>query len=88
MSKIQKLTASQKRAKKQAKAERQKKYEWIFIRGKQVRVRKPDTIEGMDPDEYILRNADPIWLHQNQMWEYSDTEQNEKQSMEIIWPID
>jgi hypothetical protein len=24
----------------------------------------------MDPDEFIRRNADPIWLHQNEMWEY------------------
>jgi len=21
-------------------------------------------------DEFIRRNADPIWLHQNEMWEY------------------
>jgi hypothetical protein len=24
----------------------------------------------MDVDEFIRRNADPIWLHQNEMWEY------------------
>jgi hypothetical protein len=23
----------------------------------------------MDVDEFILRTADPIWLHQNEMWE-------------------
>jgi hypothetical protein len=23
----------------------------------------------MDVDEFIRRNADPIWLHQNEMWE-------------------
>jgi len=23
-------------------------------------------------DEFIRRNADPIWLHQNEMWEYME----------------
>jgi len=27
-------------------------------------------IDGMDIDEDIQKNADPIWLHQNEMWEY------------------
>jgi len=75
MTKVKKkLTAAQKRAKKAAKAERQKKYMWIFINGKQVRVKKPPTIDGMDVDEFIERNADPIWLHQNEMWECIHTE--------------
>jgi Uma2 family endonuclease len=34
------------------------------------RVRRAPTIEGMDVDEFIRRNADPIWLHQNELWEY------------------
>jgi len=70
-----KLTAAQKRARKAAKAERQKKYEWIFINGKQVRVKRPPMIDGMTPDEFIERNADPIWLHQNEMWEYIKTDE-------------
>lgn len=41
----------------------------IFIGGKQKRVKRPPTVEGMDVDEFIRRNADPIWLHQNEMWE-------------------
>lgn len=69
-----KLTATQKRAKKQAKAERQKKYMWVFRNGKQVRIKRPPTIEGMSVDEFILHNADPIWLHQNEMWEHIETE--------------
>lgn len=28
--------------------------------------------------EFIRRNADPIWLHRNGMWEYSEVEQSEK----------
>lgn len=75
MAKVKKkLTARQKRAKKQAKAERQKKYMWVFRNGKQVRIKKPSTIEGMSVDEFILHNADPIWLHQNEMWENIETE--------------
>ncbi|MFG0267199.1 MAG: hypothetical protein ACF8AM_18925 [Rhodopirellula sp. JB055] len=65
-----KLTAAEKRAKK----ERKKKYQWIFINGKQVRVKRPPTIDGLPVDEFILRNADPIWLHQNGMWEYIQPE--------------
>ena len=71
-----KLTTAQKRARKAAKAERQKKYKWIFINGKQVRVKRPATIDGMSVDEFIRNNADPIWLHQNEMWEYVETDEN------------
>ena len=77
MAKVKKkLTAAQKRARKKAKAERQKKYRWVFMNGKQVRVERPPTIEGMDADEYIRQNADPIWLHQNEMWEYMQTDED------------
>ena len=27
-------------------------------------------IESIDAVEYIQQNADPLWLHQNGMWEY------------------
>jgi len=70
MPKIKKKpTNAQKRAQKEAKAERQKKYMWVFMNGKQVRVKHPQTIDGMDADEFILQNADSICLHQNEMWE-------------------
>ena len=72
-----KPTTAQEKSKKQAKAERQKKYMWVFMNGKQVRVKRPHTIDGMDSDEFILKNADPIWLHQNEMWEYIETEEDE-----------
>ncbi len=36
-------------------------------------------IEGIDADEYIRLNADPIGLHQNEMWEYI------KQDEDISW---
>ena len=67
MAKIKrKRTASEKAAKK----ERQRKYMWVFMNGKQVRINRPPTINGMDVDQFIRENADPIWLHQNEMWEY------------------
>ena len=65
-----KLTQQQKAAKKQ----RQLEFMTIFINGKQKRVRRPPTIDGMDIDEFVRRNADPIWLHQNEMWEDIETD--------------
>jgi hypothetical protein len=73
----EKLAAAQKRVRKKAKAERQKKYMWVFMNGKQVRIKRSPTLEGMDVDEYIQQNADPIWLHQNEMWEYIQAEEDE-----------
>lgn len=76
MAKVKKkLTAAQKRARKAAKAEMQRKYMWVFMNGKQVRVKRPPTIDGIPVDDFIRQNADPIWLHQNEMWEFMDTEE-------------
>ena len=61
-----KLTAAEKEKKKK----RQKEYMTIFVNGKQKRVKRPQTIDGMSVDDFILKNADPICLHQNEMWEY------------------
>jgi len=68
-----KLTRSQ----KAAKMARQQKTMTVFRNGKQVRVKRPESIDGMDVDEFIRRNADPIWLHQNEMWEYLDSDDTE-----------
>jgi len=76
MAKVKKkLTPAQKRARKASKAERQRKYQWVFMNGKQVRIKRPPTIDGMSVDEFIRQNADPIWLHQNEMWEYIEVEE-------------
>ncbi|UCZ55746.1 hypothetical protein LGV61_08390 [Desulfurispirillum indicum] len=70
MAKVKKkLTTNQKRAKKTAKAERQKKYQWVFMNGRQVRIERPPTVDGVPLDQFIEENADPIWLHQNGLWE-------------------
>jgi len=55
-----KITAAEKAKRKQ----RRKEYMTIFINGKQKRIKRPPTIDGMDIEEFIQRNADPIWLHQ------------------------
>jgi hypothetical protein len=62
------LTAAQRREKKR----RRKEFMTVFLHGKMKRVRRPPTIDGLDPEEFIRRNADPIWLHQNGLWEYMD----------------
>jgi hypothetical protein len=67
-----KLSASVKKARREAKLERQEKYETVFMSGKQVRVKRPQIIEGIPVDEFISQNADSIWLHQNEMWELID----------------
>jgi len=59
-------------AQKAAKEERRKKFMFVFINGKQVRVRRPETIDGIDIHEFIQRNADPIWLHLHGMHELID----------------
>ena len=69
-----KLTPSQKAAKKK----RQKEYMTVFMNGKQKRVKRPPTIDGMSVDEFIRNNADQIWLHQNEMWEYIDIDEDEE----------
>ena len=76
-----KLTTEQKAAKKK----RQQEYMTFFVNGKQKRIKRPPTIEGVDADEFILRNADPIWLHQNEIWEYID--QIDEEELEDV-PID
>ena len=60
-----KLTAAEKRARR----ERKRKYMSIFINGKQKRVPRPQQIDGVPVEEFIAINADPIWLHQNEMWD-------------------
>lgn len=56
-------------ADKRARRERKKKFMTIFINGKQKRVPRPPSIDGFTVEEFIARNADPIWLHENRLWE-------------------
>ena len=68
MKKIKKKLSNQEKVKR-------KKYQWIFINGKQVKIRKPETINRMLIEEFIKENADSFWLHQNEMWEYIEDEE-------------
>ena len=63
------LSAEVKRRRKKAKAENQKMYEWVFINGKQVRVKRQPAIEGIPVCEFTERNAGSVWLQQNGMYE-------------------
>ena len=60
-----KLTAAEKRTRKK----RREEFMIIFINGKQKRVKRPPAIDGLPLDEFIRRHADPLWLHQHEMWE-------------------
>ena len=60
-----KLTTAQKAAKKRQRRE----YMMIFVNGKQKRVKRPQTIDGIDADEFVRRNADALWYQQNEQWE-------------------
>lgn len=64
-----KLSAAEKAAKKK----RREEYQTIFINGKMKRVRRPPTIDGVGVDDFIRDNADPIFLHQEGLWEYLET---------------
>lgn len=67
---------------KQAKKERHERYQCVFIGGKQKRVLRPPMIEELSVDEFIRRNADPIWLHQEGLWEYTVSEDEEEDCAE------
>jgi hypothetical protein len=71
-----KLSAAQRRARRERKA----KYMTIFVNGKQKRVPRPLLIEGLPVEEFIARNADPIWLHQNEMWEFMTVDDDRDES--------
>jgi hypothetical protein len=60
-----KLTTAERAEKKR----RQREYKFIFINGKQKRVKREPTIEGKSVDEFLRANADPVWLLQNGMYE-------------------
>ena len=56
-------------AEKRARHERKKKFATIFIHGKQKRVPRPPLIDGLPVEKFLSRNADPIWLHENEFWD-------------------
>ncbi len=69
-----KLTPADKAQKKRLR----EMYETVFLNGKMKRIRREPTVEGLPVDEFIRRNADPIWLHQNEMWELIEPEEEQE----------
>ena len=65
-----KLTHQEKAEKKR----RSREYMTIFVHGKQRRVEHPPTVMGIDVDEFIRKNADALWFHENEMWEDIQTD--------------
>ncbi len=63
-----KLTSQQ----KAAKAKQHREYRTILINGKQKKVKREPAIDGIAVEEFIKNNAEPVWLHQNEMWELMD----------------
>jgi hypothetical protein len=63
--KKKKLTAAQKAEKKRMRKESMT----IFVNGKQKRVKREPTVDGIPVDDFIRINADPIWLLQEEMYE-------------------
>jgi hypothetical protein len=54
---------------KRERRELMKKLVTIFINGKQKRVPRPLLIDALPVEEFLSRNADPIWLHENELWD-------------------
>ena len=77
-----KLTAAQRAAKKRRKRD----FMIIFINGKQKRVRREPTIDGMDTGEFIRQNADDIWLHPNERWDILEERAMEERPMPSLPP--
>ncbi|MHC4175422.1 MAG: hypothetical protein ACYST5_21130 [Planctomycetota bacterium] len=67
---------------KAAKKKRREEYMTVFMNGKQKRIKRPPIIDGMDAEEFIQRNANPIWLHQNEMWEYIEQNEDEDDAVD------
>lgn len=72
-----KLTQKQKLEKER----RRQEFMYAFMNGKQVRVKRPPMIDGIPVDEFIKNNADPIWLHQNEMWELIEELESEQEDL-------
>ena len=60
-------------AEKAAKQKRRKEFHTVFIGGRMKRVRRPPTIEGLPIEEFIRQNADPVFLHEMEMWEHIES---------------
>ncbi len=58
------LTPEQRRERKRRKAE----YQTVFVNGRQNRVRREPTIEGLPVEEFLRRNGDRVTFHRLHRW--------------------
>jgi hypothetical protein len=56
-------------AQRRARCERKRNFRMIFINGRQKWVPREPLIDGLTVNEFIARNADPIWLVQERLYE-------------------
>ena len=50
------------------------------------RLFKFNACTAADIEDYVRQNADPTWLHQNEMWEHMESEEyNNDDAKEPIW---
>lgn len=64
-------------AEKAEKARRRQEYETVFIHGKMKRIRRPPMVDGLSVDDFLRTIADPIFLHQEGLWEYLERDDND-----------
>ncbi|MBU1627016.1 hypothetical protein KKB18_06565 [bacterium] len=69
-------------AEKAEKKRRQRECMTVFIKGKQKRIKRDPTVDGLPVEEFIRNNADPIWLLQNEMYEELHQYEQEQQEEE------
>ena len=71
MGRKRKLTPAEKAENKR----RHELFETVSFGGKQKRIKRiQPLIEGIPQDEFIRQNADPIWLHQDEIVDCSTVE--------------
>ena len=79
-----KLTSAQRAAKRK----RRKETMIIFLNGRQKRVPRAPTMKELETQERMLQNADPIWLVQNEMWEYLHQAETNEANHKVGGPDD
>lgn len=65
-----KLSATRRTEKRQ----RREQFTTVMMSGRQTRMRRPPTVEGIDVEEFFRRNATAVELHQEELWHLIDTD--------------
>jgi len=65
-----KLSATRRTEKRQPREQ----FTTVMMSGRQTRMRRPPTVEGIDVEEFFRRNATAVELHQEELWYLIDTD--------------